>query len=127
MKERRILSEEDILKGIPLADVIKNNIISEVSTQLMSKRLDLRMTQDEFAKHIGISQSLLSKYENGTENLTAKSIGDILGRLGLTVELKCMPIMTDMVVENTKTRQIENNITYFITIEETENALASGF
>ena len=127
MKNHQILSEEEILKGIPLADVIKNKIISEVSTQLMSRRLDLDMTQEQFAKHINISQSLLSKYENGTENLTAKSIGDILGKLRLSVELKCTPIMTDIIIENTKTHEITNNITYFVAMNETEYSLAGNF
>jgi len=127
MKRHNIVSEEEILKSIPLADVIKNKIISEVSTQLMSRRLDMAMTQEQFASHINISQSLLSKYENGTENLTAKSIGDILGKLSLSVDIRCTQIMTDVIVENTKTHQINNNTVYFITVNDSEYARAGNF
>lgn len=94
MKNVERVSLNQMMQDIPLADIIKNNILSEISTQLIMKRMDSGMNQEEFAKSMGISQSMLSKYENGTENLTAKTIAEILSKLNVTADLLCKPRAT---------------------------------
>jgi transcriptional regulator with XRE-family HTH domain len=77
------------MKGLPVEDVIYNSIIAEISAQLVLKRVKLKMTQEEFAKHLDFSQSTLSKYENGIENLTVKKLAELLSKLNLSAELVC--------------------------------------
>lgn len=48
-------------------------------------RLKAGLTQVECAKKVGISQGMLSAYENGTENLTVAQIERIFGVLDLAV------------------------------------------
>lgn len=41
------------------------------------------MTQIEFARHLGIAQSSLNRFELGQQNITIKTIEQISKRLGL--------------------------------------------
>jgi len=81
-----------IMRDYPIDEAISDGIISEVSAQLLLRRIDDGLTQAQLADSMGITQPTLSKYENGTENLTAKTIGEILCKLGLTAKLVCRPI-----------------------------------
>ena len=127
MNKQTPVTIEQILEGYPLAEVIQNEIISEVSAQLMIKRFELKMNQEEFANRLGISQSSLSKYENGTKNLTAKKIGEILGKLELTVKLQCEPLKAIENTESEKTSYFSTNITEFLIWDDVGSNLVSGF
>jgi transcriptional regulator with XRE-family HTH domain len=83
------LSLDQLMKGQPVKDVTYHSIIAEVSAYLALKRAKSKMTQEEFAKHLDISQSMLSKYENGTENLTVKTMAELLSKLNLSADLVC--------------------------------------
>jgi len=82
-------SLDKLMKGLPVAEVTCDSIIAEVSAQLVLKRAESKMTQEDFAKHLGFSQSTLSKYENGIENLTVKKLAELLSKLNLSAELVC--------------------------------------
>ena len=53
-----------------------HTLFSEISARQKKEiaRMSLGLTQTEFATKYGISQSLVSKWENGDENLSVKSL-----------------------------------------------------
>lgn len=63
-------------------------------SQLIELRLNLGLTQKAFAELVGVKQPLISRLENGTQNITVNTLQSILARtntgakLTITVEDK---------------------------------------
>lgn len=58
-------------------------------TQKLAANLRARRgakTQDEFARKLGISRATLSRLESGTQNITLKTIDQIIKKLRCNVE-----------------------------------------
>lgn len=60
----------------------------EIAKQLIGIRLELGMTQEQFAKRIGVKQSFLSRLENGEQNLTIETLQQLTQRAGATVHVR---------------------------------------
>lgn len=63
---------EDLLElfgeTISAADINASRYLGEISSAIVKKRMELNMTQKEFAKHIKVSQGMISKWEGGDYN-----------------------------------------------------------
>lgn len=68
-------------------DILSSKLMSQVSSAIVKERLKLRMTQDEFAKHINVSQALVSRWERGNCNFSIKKIVEIASALNLDVNI----------------------------------------
>jgi transcriptional regulator with XRE-family HTH domain len=68
------LSETEIKTTVELA---------KISAKITKHRLDMRMTQKEFANYMGVSQGMVSKWESGEYNFSIKSLNEICSKLGL--------------------------------------------
>ncbi len=73
---------EDVLSP---ADVLSSKLRAQVSTAFTRERLKLHMTQSEFARHIGVTQSQISRWEHGDYNFSLEKISDIAAKLNLDV------------------------------------------
>lgn len=73
---------EDVLSP---ADVIASKLMAQVSTAITKERIKLNMTQSEFADHIGVKQSQISRWEHGNYNFSLEKIADIAAKLDLDV------------------------------------------
>lgn len=65
----------------------ENALEREIASQLIDIRLDLDMTQRQFADYIGMKQSLISRLENGEQNITIATLQDILKRAGAYINI----------------------------------------
>lgn len=54
---------------------------------IFSERLNREMSQADFAKEMGISQGLLSRWESGDSNFTLKLIAEAANKLGVKPSL----------------------------------------
>jgi len=79
---------ERISEFLTIADVLAADAISDVSVAIIRKRIAFGMTQKEFAKYIGVSQGMISKWENGDYNFTLRAIAEICEKLDLQMNLK---------------------------------------
>lgn len=61
--------------------------LSRISAQIEKCRLELDMTQKEFANHMGVTQGMVSKWESRDYNFTIKSLNEICHKLGMTLEV----------------------------------------
>lgn len=59
----------------------------EIAAQIIGIRLDLQMTQKQFADHIGVKQSFISRLENGEQNITIHTLQDVVRRAGASVNV----------------------------------------
>ena len=60
----------------------------EIAKQLIGIRLELGMTQAQFAERVGVKQSFLSRLENGEQNLTMETLQRLAQRAGVTVHVR---------------------------------------
>ena len=81
-----------ITQGIPEAEVKSIVQLAKISAQIERCRLDMEMTQEEFAKYMGVSQGLVSRWENRDYNFTVKSLNDICQKLNLSLTIDMFPI-----------------------------------
>lgn len=81
-----------ITQGIPEAEVKCIVQLAKISAQIERCRLDMEMTQEEFAQYLGVSQGMVSRWENRDYNFTVKSLNDICQKLNLSLTIDMLPI-----------------------------------
>ncbi len=52
----------------------ENEILNSISKIIIKYRKDKKLTQQEFAKRVGVKQSMISKIESGKNNATFREI-----------------------------------------------------
>nr|WP_142411096.1 helix-turn-helix domain-containing protein [Clostridium sp. Marseille-P7770] len=77
-KETTWLSE-----GLSEAEVKTTVELAKISAQIERRRLDMHMSQKEFAEYMGVSQGMISKWESREYNFTIKSLNEICQKLDL--------------------------------------------
>lgn len=68
--------------------------LAKISAQIEKCRRELGMNQKEFAKYMGVSQGMVSKWESREYNFTIKSLNEICSKVNLSLyvslEKNCM-------------------------------------
>lgn len=72
---------------ISKADVYSSKVNADVSIALIKKRAQLGMNQKQFADFMGVTQGMISKWENGGYNFTVRAIAEICEKLGCTFDI----------------------------------------
>ena len=70
------------------SDVIEARAISQVTSAIIKERKILVLDQKQFADKLGVSQSLVSRWENGNSNFTIKSLAEIAAKLDMCLDIK---------------------------------------
>ena len=85
-----------------LANAKKNNWVSEefsdaevkttvelakISARIERCRLEMGMTQQEFAKYMGVTQGMVSKWESREYNFTIRTLNDICQKIDLELSV----------------------------------------
>lgn len=60
----------------------KADVLSTIAVEISKARIDRNMNQKEFANLIGVSQGMVSRWENGNCNFTIETLVDIFCKLG---------------------------------------------
>lgn len=102
--------------------------LAKISGKIERARLDLGMTQIEFAEFMGVTQGMVSKWESRDYNFTIRSLNEICQKLNLNlyvnIEKPCLK--NDYVVlkwDEKKTKR-EKNKTNWIHIVKDKEAIA---
>lgn len=84
-KESYWISEE-----VPGSEVKATVELAKISAQIERSRLEKGMTQQEFAKYMGVSQGMISKWESREYNFTIKTLNEICEKINLelTIDLQ---------------------------------------
>lgn len=79
------MTEKEI-DGADGVDVVNRRLIGALITRMK----DNAMTKSKLAEKLGVHRSQITKWLSGNQNLTARTIGEILGALdyGFDIELK---------------------------------------
>ncbi|MBO5247497.1 MAG: helix-turn-helix domain-containing protein [Eubacterium sp.] len=78
-----------VTEGLSDAEVKTVMELAKISARIERCRLEMGMTQHEFAKYMGVTQGMVSKWENREYNFTIRSLNEICQKidLELTVSL----------------------------------------
>lgn len=74
-----------ISEGISVGEVKSLVELAKISAQIERRRLDLGMTQKEFAEFMGVTQGMVSKWESRDYNFTIRSLNEICCKLELSL------------------------------------------
>ena len=69
------------------SDINYSDLSTMVSLKITESRLNMHMSQKEFAEYLGVSQSMVSRWESETYNFTLRTICEILDKLDIKVSL----------------------------------------
>ena len=76
-----------VSEGISEAEIKTTVELAKISAKIERCRLDLGMTQTEFANFMGVTQGMVSKWESRDYNFTIRSLNEICQKLDLTLSL----------------------------------------
>jgi len=82
---------EYISNHISKSDIYSANAIAKLSSMIINYRKSRRMTQKQFAKFMGVTQGMISRWESADYNFTIESIAQICAKLDLSFDLEILP------------------------------------
>lgn len=61
--------------------------LAKISARIERRRIEMGMTQKEFAEYMGVSQGMISKWESREYNFTIKTLNEICQKIGLDLSI----------------------------------------
>lgn len=89
LKEKMMRAETSswLSDGLSEAEISTAKMLGSISAQIEEKRLSMRMNQTEFARFLGVSQGMVSKYESGTYNFSISCLNMLSHKLGMQLDV----------------------------------------
>ena len=91
MKTENIQSTNWLTKGIKPEKLESEKALALISAKIYLRRKELGMDQKEFAKLMGVSQSMISKWESEEYNFSIETLVNICIKLDLIFEPSIFP------------------------------------
>lgn len=76
-----------VTEGLSDAEVKTIVELAKISAQIERSRLEMNMTQQQFAEYMGVSQGMISKWESREYNFTIKTLNEICQKLDLKMSV----------------------------------------
>lgn len=76
-----------VTEGISSAEVKTIVELAKISARIQRCRLELGMTQAEFAAYMGVTQGMVSKWESREYNFTIRSLNEICEKVDLELSV----------------------------------------
>ena len=76
---------------ISVSDITASKLLGRISSAIAKKRIDLGMTQKEFAKYMNVSQGMVSKWESKDYNFSIKTLAEIAEKLDMELSVNVIP------------------------------------
>jgi len=75
-----------LIEGVSKEQLESEKILAVISAKIQLKRIEMGLDQKQFAKKLGVSQGMVSRWESGTYNFTISTLVNICEKLGLTFD-----------------------------------------
>ena len=82
----------DGFSDLSTEDKADADLKAEIAMHIHEKRIDMHMTQKEFAEFNGVSQTMVSKWESGEYNFSLDNLSHLMATLGLKLEIVNEPV-----------------------------------
>lgn len=76
-----------VSEGFSEADVKTMIELAKISSRIERCRIDMKMTQKEFADYMGVTQGMVSKWESREYNFTIKTLNEICQKIELELSV----------------------------------------
>lgn len=76
-----------VSEGLSEAEIITTVELAKISARIERARIELGMTQKEFADYMGVTQGMVSKWEGREYNFTIRSLNEISYKLGIQMSI----------------------------------------
>ena len=83
-----------LAESVSYADLVAGEQMARVSAAITKCRIDRNMTQKEFAEFLGVSQSMVSKWESDEYNFTIQALAEICNKLNLELDINISKAQT---------------------------------
>ena len=70
---------------LPMEKKLRAKWRAQIAVSVRKKRAELNMTQKEFAKHMHVTQAMVSKWESGRYNFTIDKLASVYAHMDQTV------------------------------------------
>lgn len=74
--------------SLDAADLFASRLIGKISAAIFKKRLDLKMSQSQFAELLDVSQPMVSKMESGDYNYSVEKLAEIFTKLDMDIDIR---------------------------------------
>lgn len=89
---KKVLKANDVLDSLAASfkneEIVATKLLAKISVTITSKRIELEMNQKQFADYMGVTQGMISKWENGNCNFTIETLASICDKLKLELDIK---------------------------------------
>ena len=75
-----------LIEGVSKEQLESEKILAVISAKIQLKRIEMGMDQKQFAKKLGVSQGMVSRWESGSYNFTISTLVNICEKLGLAFD-----------------------------------------
>ncbi len=98
MKSRNVETTNWLTNGISQEQLKTEKALSVISAKIYTKRTRMGLDQKAFAKFLGVTQGMISRWESGTYNFSISTLISICEKLELVFE----PYIADrdVIIEN---------------------------
>ena len=73
-------------QGMTEEEIKKIKLLAMIASNIELRRKEMRLNQKEFAKRMGVSQGMVSRWESGEYNFSVSTLQDICQKLDLEFE-----------------------------------------
>lgn len=74
--------------SITASDLVSAAILGQISAEIAARRIEMNMTQKEFAKYLGVTQGMVSKWESTDYNFSIKTLADLATKLDMVLKVE---------------------------------------
>jgi transcriptional regulator with XRE-family HTH domain len=102
--------ESDLFADLTPSEKQACDITAKIAMCIFDARKNLGMSQKQFAKHLGVSQGMISKWESAEYNFTIEKLAALCGKLNLLfdVEIKEQNAVVNNKENQQKTALVSN-------------------
>lgn len=87
MKNNEMRTNNWLIDGISEEQFQTEKILAVIGANINLKRLEMGMDQKLFAKFMGVSQGMVSRWESGSYNFSVSTLSSICQKLDLTLNV----------------------------------------
>lgn len=91
-----------LTKGLSDEELLMTSIQSDIAAEIASARITKGLSQKELADALGVSQALVSRWENGDSNFTLQTLVRIALKLDIEMKSPYLPTCHSMYSSNMK-------------------------
>ena len=88
MNKKITKSTNWLTAGLSAEELLAQKTLAIIAAEIQLKRIDMGLDQKQFAKMLGVSQGMVSRWESGTHNFTITTLVSLCEKLGLSFEPK---------------------------------------